>query len=560
MNAQSLQCFGRVSLRVLLLTSAALAQIAGSAQADEQPAIGRRGMVSSAHPIATDAGLAMLKRGGNAFDAAISVAATLNVVEPYNSGIGGYGLILIYDAKTGNARVLNCSGRIPQAVDADVFRAPDPNHLANRKSAKAVSTPTNLNAWHQISQEYGSQPWTSLFDSAIETAEDGFVISAWTARIIAKYFADFSDYSKSFYGRDGEPLEAGDRLVQKDLARSLRLVAEDGRIALYGGKLGLAIDETMRESGGFLTMDDLLANEAEWWEPISIPYRGYEITTASPPANSFSSLIRMGMMSRFDNRGLGHNTTEYLHRFAEVTKHAFWCRLKYAGDPDVQGPPLGELLSESYFDEQVAALDLAQATRFKPPGSVGAAGAQTTHFVVADDAGNIVCATQTLGTGFGSKIMPPGTGIWLNNSLNFCTFEPPGNPMDAHPGRRKLISNHPTFVLRDGKPWLVIGTPGGHTIGQTVPQMIMNAVDFDMDVQRAIAEPRVSFVEPDELAVEGGISQTVLDKLTTLGHKLKPTERIGLAHGLTIEYDDSGQPTRFTGGADPRGQGMARGF
>jgi gamma-glutamyltranspeptidase/glutathione hydrolase len=180
--------------------------------------------------------------------------------------------------------------------------------------------------------------------------------------------------------------------------------------------------------------------------------------------------------------------------------------------------------------------------------------------VVADEAGNIVCATQTLGTGFGSKIMPRGTGIWLNNSLNFCTFEPPGNPMDAHPGRRKLISNHPTFVFRDGKPWLAIGTPGGHTIGQTVPQMIMNAVDFDMDVQRAIAAPRVSFVEPDDLAVEGGVSQTVLDELTSLGHKLKPTERIGLAHGLTIEYDDAGRPTRFTGGADPRGQGMARGF
>lgn len=533
---------------------------AENANSNERPAVSRHGMVSSAHPIATSAGLDLLKQGGNAFDAAVAVAATLNVVEPYNSGMGGYGLILIYDAKEQKVRVLNCSGRIPQAVDADVFRPPHPDHLANRKSAKAVSTPTNLNAWHALSEEYGTQPWASLFDPAIAAADEGFVISDFTARVIAKYFDAFPPHAQAFYGQAGEPLPAGERLVQKDLARSLRLVAQQGREALYGGTLGRQIDAAMREAGGFLAMADLLENEAEWWEPISVSYRDCQVVTASPPANSFSSLIRLGIMNRFNARELGHNTTPYLHRFAEVTKHAFWCRLKYAGDPDIQPPPLGKLLSDAYFDEQVAAIDLNRATPFQPPGSTAAAGAQTTHFVVADEAGNIVCATQTLGTGFGSKLMPPETGIWLNNSLNFCTFEPPGNPMDAHPGRRKLISNHPTFVFRDGKVWLAIGTPGGHTIGQTVPQMITNAVDFDMDVQQAIAAPRVSFVEPDELAVEPGIPQVVLDELTALGHKLKPTERIGLAHGLTIEYDADGRPTRFTGGADPRGQGQARGF
>jgi gamma-glutamyltranspeptidase/glutathione hydrolase len=169
------------------------------------------------------------------------------------------------------------------------------------------------------------------------------------------------------------------------------------------------------------------------------------------------------MMSRFDAAALGHNTTAYLHRFAEVTKHGVWVRLRYAGDPDVNPPPLAMLLSENYWTEQVGRLDLAHASAFTYPGA--STDRHTTHFVVADQWGNLVSATQTLGNTFGSRIMPEGTGIWLNNSLAYCRFEPKGNPMDAHAGRRKLSGDCPTIVMRDGRPWVAIGTPGGHTIG-----------------------------------------------------------------------------------------------
>ena len=544
-------------LTALLATS--LVEAAPTASTAEEPAIGQRGMVSTAHPIATRAGLDMLAKGGNAFDAAVAVAATLNVVEPYNSGIGGYGLILVYDAVGGKVRVLNSSGRFPMAVDSDVFRAPAPNYRENRRRAPSISTPTNVNAWSELSTHYGQLEWRALFEPAIRTAEGGFVVSHRTAAVIARSFPNFPQHAQAFYGHNGQPLPAGERLIQSDLARSLRRIAQQGPKVLYGGELGRTIVATVQKAGGFLAVSDLQRNRAEWWEPISIRYRDYEVVTASPPANSFSSLLRLGMMSRFDTAALGHNTTAYLHRFAEVTKHAFWCRLKYAGDPDVKAPPLDRLLSDGYWNDQVARLDLRRAARFVPPSPVPVAGAETTHFVVADSAGNVVCATQTLGTGFGSKIMAPGTGIWLNNSMNFCTFEPKGNPMDAHPGRRKLISNHPTFVMRDGKPSIAIGTPGGHTIGQTVPQMIMNMLDFSMDIQQAIAVPRVSFVEPDELSVEAGIAESVRSELAAMGHKLKDAGRIGNAHGLTIEYDADSRPVRFTGGADPRGQGEARG-
>ena len=522
---------------------------------------GTMGMVSSADPLATEAGLAILNSGGNAFDAAVAVAAVLNVVEPMMSGIGGYGTIMVYDAGTDQARFLNPSGRIPRAVDSDVYRAPTPNYRENRRGAKAVSTPGNVNAWEAMWESYGVLPWERLFADAIRIAEEGFPVSGSLAGRIESAFDAFPDHAKAFYGQGGVPLTEGQLLQQRDLANTFRRIASEGASVVHGGELGQAIHETMQAAGGFLALSDLAENEAEWWDPISIDYRGHEIVTASPPANTFDALVRLGMMSQYDVRALGHNTTEYLHRFAEVTKHGFWTRLRWAGDPEINPPPLDVLLSEAYWEEQVGLIDPESATDFVYPSDFEAGDglSHTTHFVVADRFGNVVSATQTLGNLFGSRIMPEGTGIWLNNSLAYSTFEPKGNPMDAHPGRRKLSGDVPTIVFRDGRPWVAIGTPGGHTIGQTLPQMIMNLIDFEMDIQRAIDAPRISFVEPNSLSVESAIPEDVRMALAALGHDVRTTRALGNAHGLAIEYGPDGLPVRFTGGADSRGQGAARG-
>jgi gamma-glutamyltranspeptidase/glutathione hydrolase len=509
--------------------------------------------------LATDAGLDVLESGGNAFDAAVAVAAMLNVVEPMMSGIGGYGTILVYDAAPSETWFLNPSGRIPAAVDSDVYREPTPGYRQNRRGAKAVSTPGNANAWEAMWERYGRLDWRVLFNSAIKTARDGFALDERTARSISRAYSSFPPHAQEFYGKDGSPLEAGDLLVQRDLARSFQLLATYGAAVVHGGGLGLAIHDAMREAEGFLSIDDLAGNEAEWWEPIGITYRGYEVLTAAPPANSFPALVRLGMMSMYDPTELGHNTTEYLHAFAEVTKHGFWTRLRWAGDPEVKPPPLETLFSEVYWRDEVAKIDPNRAKPFEPPTSFSNGDFHTTHFVVADQWGNVVSATQTLGNAFGSRIMPEGTGIWLNNSLAYCTFEPKGNPMDAFPGRHKLSGDVPLFVMRDGKPWFVIGTPGGHTIGQTIPQIVMNAVDFGMDIQTAITAPRISFYEPDSLAVETAIPEHVRNELSAMGHKIGLTRGLGVAHGLVIEYDAVGRPIRFFGGADPRGSGSARG-
>ena len=580
----------------------------GKTNTKAEPATGWQGMVSSAHPIATEAGLEILRRGGNAFDAAVAVAATLNVVEPMMSGMGGYGTILVYDAAKKRVRFLNSSGRIPAGVDSDTFREPTPDFLKNRRGPKAVSTPGNVHAWEAMSRQYGKLEWSELFAPAVRAAEEGMVLDGGLAATIREAFESFPEQAKRIYGKDGKALTEGERLAQKDLGASLRLVAREGPGAFSGGRLGKAIDEEMRRTDGFLRMEDLKNDRAEWWEPIHMNYRGFEVYTSSPPATSFCSLVRLGLMSRFDVKAMGHNSLDMLHAFCEATKHAFWCRLRYAGDPEVGPPPLAKLLSDEYWTEQAGLIDMKRAKPFKYPGIDGlalaapwvadkedrdepagspgrmsgkngdplfvrkpdlsgrdegggdGASGHTTHFVVADAEGNIVCATQTLGNLFGSRIMPEGTGIWLNNSLAYCTFEPKGNPMDAHAGRRKLSGDCPTIIMKGGTPWAALGTPGGHTIGQTVPQMVMNLVDFGMNIQEALAAPRVSFVEPDKIEVEEAVLEAVRRGLEARGHNLRPGGGLGNAHGIMIEYGKDGRPAKFSGGSDPRGRGLAKGY
>jgi len=532
-------------------------------QSEVVPAKRTIGMVSSAHPIATEAGLEILTKGGNAFDAAVAVASTLNVVEPMSSGIGGYGTILVYDAKKEEIRFLDSSGKIPAAVDSDVFRKPNPDYKKNRYGPKAVSTPGNVNAWEAMSKAYGKLDWKELFRPAINAAEQGFILDERIGKRIMYSYDEFPEFAKGIYGKDGRALGPGEKLVQKDLAVSMRLIAEEGAKAVYGGKIGEAIDKAVQQAGGFLTIDDLVNDKAEWWKPIRIQYRDCEVYTASPPSTAFPSLIRLGIMRQFDVAASGHNSFDMLHRFLETTKHAFWCRLSYAADPEINPPPLEKLLSEDYWKEQAESILMDNARPFQYPGLDKEKDQHTTHFVVADADGNIISATLTLGGGFGSKIMPEGTGIWLNNSLSFCTFEPKGGPMDAHPGRRKLSGDCPTIIVRDGKPWAALGTPGGHTIGQTIPQMVMNLIDFRMDIRDAISAPRASFSEPDRILLDEGISLEVIEKLRAVGHKIEVLQKpggLGNAHGLTIVYGKDGKPAKFFGAADPRGAGLAKGL
>jgi gamma-glutamyltranspeptidase/glutathione hydrolase len=277
-------------------------------------------------------------------------------------------------------------------------------------------------------------------------------------------------------------------------------------------------------------------------------------------------------MSRFDPASLGPNSAAYLDLYARVTEQAFYERYEYAADPEVEPTPLDTLLSEEYFAEQVSAIDPALASETMEdasnelaaaPGTFSSAGERehTTHFVVADREGNVVSMTQTLGNIFGSKVMPEGTGIWLNNSISYARFEDGAEEADLVPGRFRLPGISPTLVMREGLPQVALGTHGGYYITQTTPQMLMNLIDFDLDIQQSISSPRIAFVESDSLAIDGDLPASVQNELTSLGYTLFVDEYgLGNAHGLTIEYDGAGEPVRFMGGADPRGGGVAIGF
>jgi len=513
-----------------------------------------KGNVASAHPLATQAGLEILENGGNAFDAAIAVASTLNVVEPMMSGLGGYGTILIYDAKRKKIRYLNPSGRFPEKTNTDLMRKPTPEYLKNRVGPKAISTPGNLNAWAEIHQEYGKVSWTKLFDSAIKYAVNGFTISPNTARWIEMSFSYFNEYPKSFYGKNGQPLKENDILIQTDLANTYKLIASKGAAPFYHGTIAMAIDRQMKEAGSFLSIEDLQNNTAEWWEPLRLEYRGYDVYTAALPANSFPALLNLGLMHQFPSQDLPHNSVDYLHRFAEMTKESYKARLAYSFDPEIKKAPLDSILSDHFLQSMAHSIDMAKASDFNPPFSNESQN--TTHFVVIDQWGNIVSATQTLGNLFGSRIMIEGTGIWMNNSMAYSTFEPKGNPMDAFPGRHKLSGDCPVIILKDDKPYAALGSPGGHTITQNVPQIIFNLIDFEMSMQEAIDAPKIAFIEPNSIRIDHEIPESLTDLLSERGHQIKRGS-IGNATGIKIISDAKGKILSFDVGIDRRGEGRA---
>jgi gamma-glutamyltranspeptidase/glutathione hydrolase len=509
------------------------------------------GSVASAHPIASKAGLDILNKGGNAFDAAIAVASTLNVVEPMMSGIGGYGTILIYDAKNKKVRYLNPSGRFPLKTNSDLMRAPARDFMKNRVGPKSISTPGNLNAWEDMHKKYGEIAWKELFNSAIEYAENGFTISSNTANWIKMAFDDFSEYTKSFYGEKGRPLNEGDKLVQDDLGKTFRLIATEGADPFYNGSLAQAIDAQMKKVESFLSIEDLRNNKAEWWEPIKFNYRGYDVYTAGLPANSFAAFVNLGLMNQLSAEDLGHNSAEYLHLFAEMAKESYKARLTYSFDPEIKTSPLDSLLSDKVMKMMAGELNKTQASEFVPPFSEESLN--TTHFTVADKWGNVVSATQTLGNLFGSRIMVEGAGIWLNNSMAYSTFEPKGNPMDAFAGRHKLSGDCPVIIIKDGVPWAALGSPGGHTITQNVPQIIFNLIDFNMSMQEAIDAPKISFVEPNIIRIEDELSGAIVRSLEDKGHTLKKG-RIGNATGIKI-IRRGDTINHFDVGIDKRGEG-----
>ena len=491
-------------------------------------AVGSKGMVTSNHPIASTAGAEMLALGGNAVDAAIATAFALTVVEPPMVGIFGSGHVILY---TGSAESLHVDnyGVAPAAATPDMYDPVSdtwPDYLEtsgqqNRVGYRAVAVPGNLKGWCLLEDRYGRLGLDRVIQPAIRYAASGFPASSYLIGIIAECRDDLARFeaSREIFLPGGGPPRPGDQIVRSDYARTLERIAGTGAEVLYDGELGETVVADMEANGGIVTMDDLRSYDVIERSPVRGTYRGYEIVAVGPTSSGGTHIIQiLNLLESFDVLGMGFGTADSVHLLAECLKIAFADRDVHMGDPAYMDVPLEGLMSKEYAALRRGEIDMERA------GSPGAGrpnthegeSADTTHFTVADDEGNLVCMTQTIHSAFGSRVTVPGTGIMLNN--NMYIFDPhPGHANSVAPGKRMLSSMSPTIVLKDGRPFIALGTPGGTRIFGAVLQAIVNVIDHGMTLQEAVEAPR-AWTQGQELEVEGGVAPAVRKELAGRGH------------------------------------------
>ena len=536
--------------------------------ANRPVAMGVNGMVSSAHPLASLSGVQVMAEGGNAFDAVVAVASTLNVVEPYMSGVGGIGLALAHVASEGRVRALNFSGRMPRAATPDRFTVEN-----LEQGILAPLIPGNLAGWLELHETYGTMDRERLFRQAISYAENGFPITYVNSEIMhqtAEHLRHFPKSAQTILDGSGAAHPPGARLVWPELARTLKLIAEQGADVFYRGEIAEGIVKASEEMNGLFTMDDLADYKVEWQEPVSVEYNGYSVYTTPPNSSGFQVLQTLKMMEGSAPR---YQTVDTLHRFMESVKLAVTDRIEWAGDPDYVTAPLAGLLSDGYAAAQRGRIDMATVSDvrgeryadpspdnpLRPGNPVEFEGGMTTHFAVADRDGNVVSVTQTLGGGFGSSVIAGDTGVFLNNMGSYFELDE-GSPNRIGPWKRVDFVVAPTQTFKDDKFQLSIGTPGGFGILQTTPQMLMNVLEYGMNVQQAIEAPRFKYTLGKHVVMEERFPWHVRRALEMRGHEVEVVEsfsrQVGGAQGIQVNQEQG----TFQGGADPRRDGVAIGF
>ena len=530
---------------------------------------GRRGMIASAHPLASLAGVRILMEGGNAIDAVVAVAAALNVVEPYMSGLGGDGYMHIYSAREQEHTVLDYMGRSPYGATFEEVGDPE----SRARGPRSPLVPGACGGWLAALERYGSMDAAAVFQPAIEYAEQGFPLTVNNAEFTEFNVPEMLRHPSTTetYLPHGRAPVAGEIMTQPDLAKSMRAIAEGGADVFYRGEIADRLVRYMEENGGLITHRDLRDFAVEWQEPISVPYRGYRVFAPPPPCQAVQYLETLNIMEGFDVTELGHNRAATLHRFIEAAKLSQADRAEYAG---IDNPPTAGLLSKEYaaqrraeIGEQARPSGGERFTSVKIGDEVLAGDPRrwmlsecTTHFSAIDAAGNAVGVTQSLGAGFGSGVVIPGTGIALNNFLNWMDGDPQ-SPNVVGPGLKTEMCMSPVQVWDEQGLRFLIGTPGSYGILQTTPQMIMNVIDHDMNIQAAIEAARVKATTPGKVVdVETRIGEDVLHELTQMGHllnRLGPWNAgVGGGQGIMVDPESGG----FMGGADPRRDGYALGW
>lgn len=526
-------------------------------------------MVAAAHPLAVWAGTDALRRGGNAMDAAIAAAFATGVVIPAMNGLGGDAFIIYWDNKAKTLTAINGSGIAPKALSRDYFvsRGYDKMPFVG---PLAIAVPGAVGAYFEAIQRFCKLPVADLASSAIHYAEHGFPLSRTGARTIAagsKGLSEFAD-SAAVFMPNGEPLQEGQTLRQVNLAKSLKLIVEQGPEVMYEGELGERIAEAISSLGGELQASDFSGHESDVYEPISTTYRDYVVYETAPPSQGLIVLEELNILEQADLAAMGHNSADAIHLMVEAKKRAFADRLAYTRDPRFGHVPLDTLLSKAFAAERFATIDMAQAATRVEPGAIPELDGDTTYLCTADGEGNMVSLITSLSAGWGSGVVAGDTGILLNNRAGrgFSLVE--GHPNVIEGGKRTMHTLNPYLIARNGEAILVGGTPGGDQQPQWNMQMITNFIDYGMDVQATVEAPRwQSFPGTDPinidndfvLRLEERIGEAVFDELTARNHAVQWLPAFG-AGGAAMLIQRDPETGVLQGGSDPRSEGLALGI
>jgi gamma-glutamyltranspeptidase/glutathione hydrolase len=557
----------------MVLAWVLLADAVSVARADT--AVAERGMVATVHPLATDAGVSVLRGGGNAVDAAVAAALTLGVVDGHNSGIGG-GCFILIRRKDGKIVAIDGRETAPAKATRDMYvRDGQAKTELSQVGPLASGVPGALAAYHRAVSDHGRNQFKQLLLPAANIAELGFPIDRVYAEALEKTASTIRQFEASravLLNPDGSPYQAGDILKQPDLSRTYRAIAEQGTDWFYRGPFAKAAGKWMAANGGLLTAQDFAAYQTVLRDPITSRYRGYTIVGFPPPSSGGAHVAQiLNIAERFDLKQLHEQDPAIMvHVVAEAMKLAFADRAYWLGDPDFASVPRG-LTDESYAGQLAQRIDLDTATRVEryatPPGAQSDLfGKHTTHVAAADAEGNWVAITATINTTFGSKVIIPGTGVIMNNEMDDFSVQPGvpnafglvGAQANAiEPGKRPLSSMSPTIVLKDGQPVMTLGAAGGPTIISQVVLALIQRIDLGMSVPESLAVPRFHHQwSPDRIMVEQSFDQRLLSGLRERGHVVEVAGPIGVTQAIAITDDGKS----LMGVTDSRVSGKAAGY
>jgi len=519
------------------------------------------GMIATSQPLATAAGLAVLERGGNAIDAAVTAAAVLNVTEPMMTGIGGDMFAIVWSAKDRKLCGLNASGRAGALMTRDALLARGHKTMPG-ESVEDVTVPGALSGWDALLHRFGTITLAQALAPAIGYADDGFPVTPIIAQDWASEAARLArdeGARSTFLVAGSRAPHAGEWFTNHDLAQSFRLIAAQGPAALYGGELGQRIVTGVQELGGYLTIDDLRNHRPEWVDPISVPFKGYRVWELPPNGQGIAALEMLRMLEPYDLRGLGHNSAAYLHLLIESKKLAFADIARYVGEPAAMRAPASALLDDRFIAARRAQIDSHRAADRPDPGAALTAS-ETIYLSVADSAGNMVSFINSLFDAFGSGVVVPGTGFALQDRGAGFTLDE-GLPNTVAPGKRPFHTIIPAFVTKPDaqgveQPWMSFGVMGGSMQPQGHVQVLLNLLVFGMDLQDAVDAPRFRHLNGRRVALEAPIGDDVRRALSGLGHVIADERTVAFGGAQAILRLAHG----WAAGSDPRKDGMAAGY